>query len=95
MSQEQTTQLQQHQRQHRRRKTLKNFIHQFIHESLEISIFLYVISTVTEKELRWSKLVRISFIVGLLQTLIEWFDHTRHVKIKDGMLFSVGSSVFA
>ena len=86
-SSQQTTQKQLH-------RNLKPFIRQFVHEVVEIAIFLYIISMVTDKQLSWSKLARISIVIGLLQTAIELFDHDRHTKIKDGMLFSVGSSVF-
>ena len=78
-----------------KKTTLYSFLHQAAHETLEAAIFVYIISMLTDKPISFGKLIRISVIVGVLQAAIDAFDHERHTKIKDGMLFSVGASAFA
>ena len=70
------------------RETLRVFQREF----LEAIAYLGIVAIVADRSLSVLRLIRLAFTVGAVQALVHRFDSQSHLKIKDGLYFSVGSS---
>jgi hypothetical protein len=70
----------------------KEFLERLVHETLEPFLFIYVLVLVTEKNTPLLKIIKLSLIVGVIQTLLFFYDSETRGKIREGMTFSVGAA---
>jgi len=64
----------------------------FQREFLEAIAYLWIVTVVADRSLSVLRLIRLAATVGAVQALVHRFDSQSHLKIKDGLYFSVGSS---
>jgi hypothetical protein len=64
----------------------------FKREFVEAIAYLGIVAIVADRSMSVLRLIRLAATVGAVQALVYKFDTQSHLKIKDGLYFSVGSS---
>ena len=74
-------------------ETVEHLLKDTLKEAVEAFCYLYVILLISERPIDLPRILRISLMLGVIQTAMAYFDEEGHVKIKEGMKASVGNSV--
>jgi len=73
------------------RRWFKTFLQEFV----EATVYIYVLVIIVDRPnpMETSKILRIAFFIGFIESIMLYWNSETHAKIKDGLYNSVGSSL--
>ena len=73
--------------------TVRGHVRRFLRDAAEAAVYIYVILLVTDKPVDFAKIARIASLIGVIQAVLHHLDQGTRDKIREGMTFSLGSSL--
>lgn len=74
---------------------LRNVLRTFLRECMEALIAVVVMNLIAEKNTEPWRIFRIAIMVGAITTALKYYSSDTHSKVREGMIFTMGSSLIA
>lgn len=69
------------------------FLYKLVREIIEALVIVWLVSIMNDKGMSTVRLLRAAVVIGVVTTLLDYYDADFQSKIKEGLTFSAGSNL--